>query len=272
MSTKRYLAKVSALALILMAASGLAVAGGNGNDNGSSGSNGGNNNAAVGANTNSPPPTELAYHAAGVLRARKHQPANNRIPQSLINGAHCIAVFPAVFKEGLVFAGRNGNGLVSCRRKSGHWGAPAFFGLSGGSFGFQGGAKTTTIVVLFMKPDAIEHLIGGNVQLGAKANVAGGPGSAHAKADSAPAPVVAYHLSSSGGFVGAQVKGAKLSANQAANQKVYGKHSKVRQILHLKSKSPDQVQVFTKALQEYAPASKYNAHIKVQYHKSSQGS
>src|SRR5699024_7952797 len=123
------------LSSIIIAAAAFALSAGaalaqNNDDNNS---NSDNANASATVSTNQA--IEIAYHAAGVLYGQMNLPDNQRIPDSLLDGAHCIAVFPAVFKEGFIVAGKNGNGIVGCRDDSGDWdaGAPAYFGLSGGS-------------------------------------------------------------------------------------------------------------------------------------------
>ena len=56
------------------------------------------------------------------------------IPKELLDKAEAIAVFPGVIKAAFIFGGRGGQGVISKRLKNG-WSAPAFFNLSGGSFG-----------------------------------------------------------------------------------------------------------------------------------------
>ena len=72
------------------------------------------------------------------------------IPQSLLDKATAIAVFPDVIKAGFIVGGRGGHGVIS-RRIKGGWGAPAAFDLGGGSVGLQIGATRTDFVLLFME-------------------------------------------------------------------------------------------------------------------------
>src|SRR4029079_3745646 len=58
------------------------------------------------------------------------------IPKELLDKAEAIAVFPGVVKAAFIVGGRGGQGVLSRRVKSG-WSAPAFFNISGGSFGPQ---------------------------------------------------------------------------------------------------------------------------------------
>ncbi|MGN8198726.1 lipid-binding SYLF domain-containing protein [Salinisphaera sp. RV14] len=226
--------------------------------------NQGGSHANAGASVNAGTPAQLAYSAAGVLRGQMQKPAQERIPQSLINGAHCIGVFPSVFKEGFLVAGKNGDGVVACRDKSGNWDhtAPTFYSLSGGSVGFQAGAKVTKVIVLFMGNNAIKDLTNGNIKIGAKASATAGPAGAHASVHTAPAQIITYRLSSSGGFAGAAIKGATLSRNQDIDKAIYGAkkaHGKPFQPTQV----PQTINAFTNALSRFAPASKYNASMVV---------
>src|SRR5438094_7184701 len=81
--------------------------------------------------------------------------AEKAIPQSLLDRAEAIAVFPGVIKAGFIIGGRGGHGVIS-RRVKGGWSAPAAFDLGGGSVGLQIGASRTDFVLLFMNDDALE--------------------------------------------------------------------------------------------------------------------
>src|SRR2546421_5227420 len=80
------------------------------------------------------------------------------IPRDLLDRAEAVAVFPSVFKAGLIVGGRGGSGVIS-RRVAGGWGAPAVFDLGGGSIGLQNGASSTGLLLLFMNHDAGGRLL-----------------------------------------------------------------------------------------------------------------
>src|SRR5688500_6222397 len=71
------------------------------------------------------------------------------IPKELLDKAEAIAVFPGVIKAAFIIGGRGGQGVISRRTRNG-WSAPAFFNLSGGSFGAQIGAQKNDYVFLIM--------------------------------------------------------------------------------------------------------------------------
>ena len=68
------------------------------------------------------------------------------IPQSLLDKADCVIVFPSVLKAAFIVGGSYGRGAMTCRSGDdfqGPWGAPTMMALEGGSFGFQLGGQAT---------------------------------------------------------------------------------------------------------------------------------
>src|SRR4030095_6176479 len=63
------------------------------------------------------------------------------IPNSVLEKAEGIAVFPGTIKGGFIVGGQHGRGILSARLESSRaWSAPAFMSVTGGSFGAQIGA------------------------------------------------------------------------------------------------------------------------------------
>src|SRR5205823_14710663 len=91
------------------------------------------------------------------------------IPQSLLDKAEAIAVFPGVIKAGFIVGGRGGHGVIS-RRVGRVWSPPAFFSLGGGSFGLQIGASSTDFVMLFMNADALGGLLKDKFEIGGESS------------------------------------------------------------------------------------------------------
>lgn len=194
--------------------------------------------------------TQLSYDAVGVLYGQLQQPAKQRIPKKLVDQARYIGVFPMVFREGLIAAGANGNGVVSCRNSDGSWdhATPVFYNVSAGSVGFQAGAKVTQLVILFMNKKSAHQLGLGHFKLGL-----------HADVHNPPAAVLSYRINSSGGFAGAEIKGTTLTADEGSNQHVYGQHMSTKALLYYPNRQvPSELQIYTQALQQFAPASHYN--------------
>src|SRR2546426_9567432 len=64
-----------------------------------------------------------------------------QIPNQLLEGCKCVAVFPGVVKGAFGWGARLGRGVISCRDSNGHWSPPSFLTMAGGSFGFQIGVE-----------------------------------------------------------------------------------------------------------------------------------
>ncbi len=76
------------------------------------------------------------------------------IPEEVLDHAKCIAVVPHMLKGGFVFGAENGRGVATCRTADG-WSAPAFFAITGGSWGLQIGIEGIDLVMIIqgMRPD-----------------------------------------------------------------------------------------------------------------------
>src|SRR5579863_9170595 len=95
-----------------------------------------------------------------------------RLPDTLLSHAYGIAVIPDVTKVAFIFGGRHGNGVLVVRDKlTGPWSNPVFISLTGGSWGFQAGAQSSDIILVFTTRSGIEGVAGGKFTLGADASV-----------------------------------------------------------------------------------------------------
>ena len=106
-------------------------------------------------------------------------------------------------------------------------------GLSGGSFGLQLGGTSTDVVMLFMTPDSIKHLLRDKVTLGGDASAAAGPkGRATAAETSASmrAEILTY-ARSRGLFAGISLNGAILTPDKDANKALYNREIEARDLL-----------------------------------------
>jgi lipid-binding SYLF domain-containing protein len=177
------------------------------------------------------------------------------IPKELLDTAEAIAVFPGVIKAAFVIGGRGGQGVIS-RRVKGGWSAPAFFNLSGGSFGPQIGAQQTDYVLLIMNESGLNGLLKDKFELGGEASVAAGPVGREAAASTNPrldAGILSYSRSK-GVFIGAALKGAVISPDNDLNEAVYG--MKADEVLKGQpvsfSKMPPSVRIFPRTLVRYS--------------------
>jgi len=177
------------------------------------------------------------------------------IPKELLDKAEAIAVFPGVIKAAFIVGGRGGQGVISKRVGQG-WSAPAFFNLSGGSFGAQIGAQKNDYVFLIMNEEGVKGLLEDKFEMGGEAGVVAGPVGREVAASTNPtldAGILSYSRSK-GAFIGAALKGAVISPDNDLNEAVYG--MKATQVLIGKpmslSKMPPSVRIFPRTLARYS--------------------
>jgi lipid-binding SYLF domain-containing protein len=151
---------------------------------------------------------------------------DQRIPDTLLSRAYGIAVIPDVTKVAFIFGGRHGNGVLVVRDKlTTPWSNPALISLTGGSWGFQAGAQSSDIILVFTTKTGIEGIAGGKLTLGADASVATGPvgrqGSA-ATDMNFNAEIYSY-ARTRGLFGGIALDGSVISIDKSGNAALYGK-------------------------------------------------
>ena len=177
------------------------------------------------------------------------------IPKELLDKAEAIAVFPGVIKAAFIFGGRGGQGLISKRQKNG-WSAPAFFNLSGGSFGAQIGAQKNDYVFLIMNQDGVKGLLEDKFELGGEAGIVAGPVGREPAASTnvtLDAGILSYSRSK-GAFIGAALKGVAISPDNNLNEAVYS--MKAKELLTGKPMTlvemPASVRIFPRTLARYS--------------------
>jgi lipid-binding SYLF domain-containing protein len=166
--------------------------------------------------------TDRVQAAAQVLSEIQSAP-DSGIPQDILSKAECVAVVPSMLKGGFIVGGKYGRGLASCRNPKG-WSAPAFFTITGGSFGFQAGGQAVDLVMLIMNNDGMQRLLSSQVALGADASVAAGPVGRHAEGNTdwkMRAQVLTYSRTR-GVFAGVSLNGAVMKQDKDSTREFYG--------------------------------------------------
>lgn len=146
------------------------------------------------------------------------------VPSSLLSRAYGIAVIPRVIKVGFGLGARFGKGILVVRQEDNSWSNPAFVKITGGSFGFQAGAQSTDIILVFKTRASIEGIQEGKLTLGADASIAAGPvgRSAAAATDMTFKSEVYSYSRSRGLFAGVALEGAGVTMDRKANAAFYG--------------------------------------------------
>lgn len=171
------------------------------------------------------------------------------IPPALLRNAYGVAVVPGVIKVGFVLGGRYGKGVVSVKR-NGSWSNPSFVTLTGGSLGWQIGAQSTDIILVFKSSKSVDGIKRGKFTLGADASVAAGPVGRHVEAGTdveMKAEIYSYSRSR-GLFVGLAVEGAALQMDDESNGKFYGQKGITPDEIFDSPSAPPAASKFKKAL------------------------
>jgi lipid-binding SYLF domain-containing protein len=158
------------------------------------------------------------------------------IPKSLLEGAKCVIVVPAVKKAAFVFGAKYGRGVMTCRLGEdfkGTWSAPSMYAIEGGNFGLQIGIKGTDLVLLVMNEGGVNALLKSKVKLGGDLSVAAGPVGRTMEAStdlSMKAQMLSYSRAH-GLFAGVAVDGSTLRPDDFANEALYHRQLKAREIV-----------------------------------------
>lgn len=169
-----------------------------------------------------PPPAETIASAQTVLNeALTTQGA--QIPAALLRDSYGVAIIPSVLKVGFIGGVRRGHGVVVIKDKDGNWTAPQFVTITGGSIGWQIGAQSTDVILVFNSQRSVEGMLKGKFTIGADAAAAAGPvGRNLAAATDAQlkAEILSYSRSR-GLFAGVSIDGSALEINPEAATQYY---------------------------------------------------
>lgn len=161
--------------------------------------------------------------AADVLDQLMRIPESS-IPPALLSRAYAVAVIPNVVKVGFGIGARRGRGILVVRQDDDSWSNPAFITMTGGSIGWQVGAQSTDVILVFRTRKGVESIASGKFTLGADASVAAGPVGRHTSVATDirfQAEVVSYSRSR-GLFAGVAFEGAGLTMDRKSNAAFYG--------------------------------------------------
>ena len=145
------------------------------------------------------------------------------IPPALLSHAYAVAVIPNVVKVGFGVGARRGHGIIVVRQDDNSWSNPAFITMTGGSIGWQVGAQSTDVILVFRTRKGVERIANGKFTLGADASVAAGPVGRHTSVATDirfQAEVVSYSRSR-GLFAGVAFEGAGITMNRKSNTAFY---------------------------------------------------
>jgi lipid-binding SYLF domain-containing protein len=158
--------------------------------------------------------------ATQVLDELRSTPDQN-VPDWLMERAYGVAVVPEVIKAAFIFGGRHGNGVLTVRDASGRFSNPIFISLTGGSVGWQVGATSTDVVLVFATARSVENFARGKFTLGADASVAAGPVGRQGEAAAGINAEIYSYSRSRGLFAGVALDGTVVAFDSHANDTYY---------------------------------------------------
>ena len=146
------------------------------------------------------------------------------IPEEVFKNAKCVAVVPSMIKGGFIFGAEHGRGVATCRTEHG-WSAPAFFVVTGGTWGAQIGGEGIDLVMLIMNDNGMNDLLSAKFKLGGSGSVAAGPvgREASASTDWKMKSEVLTYSRSRGLFAGATLNGAVIKQDDDSTRAFYGR-------------------------------------------------
>ena len=202
------------------------------------------------AGTNREATVDRMDHAGRVLHEIMAAP-DKGIPEEVLEHAKCVAVVPHLLKGGFVIGAENGRGVATCRTADG-WSAPAFFTITGGSWGLQIGVEGVDLVLIIQNDKGMQQLIGSGFELGADASAAAGPVGRHASADTnwkLETEVLTYSRAK-GLFAGVTLNGASIRRDDDSTEAIYGRDVPTRRILQGDEAVPASAQSFLDAVRD----------------------
>jgi lipid-binding SYLF domain-containing protein len=174
---------------------------------------------------------------------------DNGIPEEVLEHARCVAVVPHMIKGGFIFGGQNGRGVATCRTADG-WSAPAFFSITGGSWGLQIGVEGVDLVMIIQNEKGMQQLLASMFQLGADGSAAAGPVGRHASAETnwkLETEILTYSRAK-GAFAGLTLNGASVRRDDDSMQAIYGRKVTTRNVLLGKVAAPAAAHSFLNAV------------------------
>jgi lipid-binding SYLF domain-containing protein len=176
---------------------------------------------------------------------------DNNIPQSILADAKCVAIVPSLIKGGLIIGAQHGRGVATCRTQK-SWSSPAFFTITGGSWGAQIGVEGVDLVMLFMNQEGANKLLEANWKIGADAGIAAGPFGRDASASTSwklNSGILTYSRAK-GVFAGATLNGANVRADMDSIRSFYGRTYDFRTLLEGKVTPPPAARPFLSQIRQ----------------------
>ncbi len=153
--------------------------------------------------------------------------------QYMLKRARAAMICPQMFRAGFLIGGQGGNCVLVARDGAGSWSAPAFYGMGGGSIGFQAGVQDAEVMLMIMSDRGLNAVMDNQFKLGADATatfVDLGGGIEGATTAALSADIVGF-TRARGLFAGISLSGSLMSSKSEWNQAYYGRPMAAQQIV-----------------------------------------
>ncbi len=163
------------------------------------------------------------------------------IPQKLLKDATAIAIFPSTIKGAFFLGGRYGEGVVIHRDlETKIWSPPAFFTVTGLSFGWQFGGQAIDLIFVIPTERGFEAMLKNKISVGTNTALVAGPIGRNTElgTDIQLKGGIFTYSRSKGLFAGIGLKGLSIEVDKAANMSYYKDDITHRDILINKKVKP----------------------------------
>ncbi len=153
--------------------------------------------------------------------------------QSILRQARAVMICPQVFRAGFLLGGQGGSCVLVARDAANSWSAPAFYGMGGGSIGFQAGIQDAQVMLFIMSDKGLVAVMDSQFKLGADASgtfVDMGGGIEGATTAALRADIVGF-TRARGLFAGIALGGSLMSTKSDWNQAYYNRAVAPQQIV-----------------------------------------
>lgn len=133
---------------------------------------------------------------------------NSTEARDLVQRAKGVLIFPRVLSASFIVGGEHGEGVLRVNGKN-----SGYYSTTSGSIGFQAGAQSKAIIILFMTQEALDHFRNSNGwTAGADATVAVANIGANGRIDTNTMnePIIAFAMTNAGLVAGVSLNGTKV--------------------------------------------------------------
>ena len=165
-----------------------------------------------------------------------------------VKSSRAIAIVPSMVKAGFIVGGEYGEGLI-LRHENGKWYGPSFYNIGGGSFGFQIGAQSVSLLLAVTNENGVGAFMGSKTKLGGDFSIAAGPMGRRAEAATdaqIKASIYSYSIAK-GLFAGVSLDGSVISISVKRNKEYWGNKVTAKEALQ-KPADDERIQPLIKAL------------------------